>query len=710
MEPLFWVNNTLGNTYMKKANEILLFAVFLLYGSVAYSGTIAPPYEVGNWQGFRTAAVSYTFDDGYMSNLYSVAIPMFDEYGFKLTVYPVIDWGPNWTALQSAAVAGHEVGSHTVTHDSLDSLTIEQQTTQLVDSQNTINSYIPGNQCVTIAYPYCAPSDQALTATYYIGGRHCQGVVEANTPSNIFQISSIILGVSGINTAAGITAKDDTAAASKGWCVFLIHAIDNDSGYSPLSSAVLRQSLQYLDAHRGTFWVQTFANVVRYIRERNDVSIAELSSSDSSITLSVTDDLNDTIYNYPVTIRRPLPAGWPAANAVQNGHAAATSIVEVNSVRYVMFDAVPDDGNVVLIKAPGAPENLTAHAGYKKISLDWDDNNEADLAGYNVYRSATSGEGFAKLNSSLLSSSNYDDNDIPHDTNYYYVVTAADTNLIESLYSSEVSGHAAYNMTVKKCTVTAGKTEGFDGIAVSGDMNAVESDLADADYIRVIIDSNDVVSSYIQTFPIDGNSFKKGKFNCTIKENASSASFKFDTKTRKFSFTAKNIDLSGLDCPLVNVIEVGDYACEAEVNEAIVNGKKPIPIKLLMGIKDSLRVDKSKFARDRNTGNVTQIAVSGGFSVEDLNDANMADNDFTVGLAGQTFTIPAGSFKPGKNKFSCSKIVLLPDGEIAAATFDTNKCTFTLTIKNTNFAAGAGATDFGLEFGDFSETAKVSLP
>jgi hypothetical protein len=128
-----------------------------------------------------------------------------------------------------------------------------------------------------------------------------------------------------------------------------------------------------------------------------------------------------------------------------------------------------------------------------------------------------------------------------------------------------------------------------------------------------------------------------------------------------------------------------------------------------MGVKNSLRVDKSKFTRDRDTNNITRIAVSGGFSVEDLNDANMADNDFAVGLAGQPFTIPAGSFKPGKNKFSCSKIVL-SGNEIASAAFDFNKCTFTLTIKNTNFTADPGSTELDIDFASFNGSDEVSLP
>ena len=335
---------------MNKANRTFLLAAFLIAGNSGYCGTIAPPYEVGVWQGFRTAAVTYTFDD-HCSNQFVIAVPLFNEFDFDLTLYPVPNWGPNWTNIQNAAAAGHEVGSHTMSHANLSGLTIEQQTTELVNSQNIVNSYIPGQQCVTIAYPYCSPGNQALTATYYIAARTCSGQIVPSTPSNFYQISSIILGSTGVNTTAGIIAKYDAAAAAAGWCVFLIHGIDGDGGYSPLSSTILRESIQYLDSHRSTFWVSTFSNVSRYIKERNDVSVTEISNDGNNITLTVTDTLNNSIYNYPITIRRPLPADWPSATASQNGQAINARTVVANSTLYVMFDAVPDGGDVVLSKS-----------------------------------------------------------------------------------------------------------------------------------------------------------------------------------------------------------------------------------------------------------------------------------------------------------------------------------------------------------------------
>ena len=268
---------------------------------------------------------------------------MFNEpnFGFKSTLFEVTDptwYAPaNWNGLRNAASAGHEIGSHTVTHASLGGLTIPQQTIELANSQIAIDANITTQKCVTISYPNCSIGDQALIAQYYIAGRLCFGTINSSSPSNFFTLDSIILGNAGMNTTAGITAKDDAAAASNGWCVFLIHAIDTDNGFSPLSSTILRESLQYLDAHRSTFWVATFANVVCYIKERNDVSVSESSNTGDSITLSVTDTLNNTIYNYPITIRRPLPAGWGSANVSQNGQAVAFIYCggEFNGVCYV---------------------------------------------------------------------------------------------------------------------------------------------------------------------------------------------------------------------------------------------------------------------------------------------------------------------------------------------------------------------------------------
>jgi fibronectin type 3 domain-containing protein len=83
-----------------------------------------------------------------------------------------------------------------------------------------------------------------------------------------------------------------------------------------------------------------------------------------------------------------------------------------------------------------------ASAEAKNVVLVWDANTESDLAGYNIYRSATSGGGYSRLNSSLVpvsSSPEFTDANIPCGARFHYVATAVNTAGLESDYSNEVS-------------------------------------------------------------------------------------------------------------------------------------------------------------------------------------------------------------------------------------------------------------------------------
>jgi subtilisin family serine protease len=88
---------------------------------------------------------------------------------------------------------------------------------------------------------------------------------------------------------------------------------------------------------------------------------------------------------------------------------------------------------------PGAPTGLAASGGNAQVTLAWNANTEPDLAGYNVYRSTTSGGPYAKINGALVGTNAYLDTGVTNGTPYYYVVTAVDTAAQESGYSNQAS-------------------------------------------------------------------------------------------------------------------------------------------------------------------------------------------------------------------------------------------------------------------------------
>ena len=87
-------------------------------------------------------------------------------------------------------------------------------------------------------------------------------------------------------------------------------------------------------------------------------------------------------------------------------------------------------------EAPAAPTGLTAVGANAMITLDWADNTEPDLAGYNIYRS-TSTKVFTKINTSLITASTYIDSGLTNGTEYFYVVRAVDNSSNESVNSNE---------------------------------------------------------------------------------------------------------------------------------------------------------------------------------------------------------------------------------------------------------------------------------
>lgn len=315
---------------------------------------IATGYEVGKWYQFKTAAVSYTLDD-FCSKQYPVALPLFDKYGFKVTFNVVSGWSPNWTNLKTAAANGHEVACHTTNHTSLNTETVTQQDAAMKDCQTIINTNISNKKCLTIAYPNCNIGDKTTIAKYFIAGRICSGQIESSTPSDFYNISSLICGSQGsISTATNFNNSVNSAKTSKGWCVFLIHGIDDDGGYSPTSSSELSSHLSSMNTNIADFWIGTFLNVAQYIKERNAAAITETTITSDSLKMVLTDGLDNALYFADLTVRRTIPTAWAGAKVYLGTTALASTTTTVNGTKYVMFNIAPDAGNVYIVNTASA--------------------------------------------------------------------------------------------------------------------------------------------------------------------------------------------------------------------------------------------------------------------------------------------------------------------------------------------------------------------
>ena len=86
------------------------------------------------------------------------------------------------------------------------------------------------------------------------------------------------------------------------------------------------------------------------------------------------------------------------------------------------------------------PLSGSGNAAGQSVSLTWTASSSTDVTGYYAYRSTTSGSGYVKLDpSSPASTEQYTDSTVQSGTTYYYVVTAVDSNDVESDYSGQAT-------------------------------------------------------------------------------------------------------------------------------------------------------------------------------------------------------------------------------------------------------------------------------
>jgi len=88
---------------------------------------------------------------------------------------------------------------------------------------------------------------------------------------------------------------------------------------------------------------------------------------------------------------------------------------------------------------PATPAGLAAAPAAGVVTLTWNDGREPDLAGYAVYRSATTGGPYVRIGTPLLARPAFTDRSAPAGVASFYVVRAVDSSENVSVRSAEVS-------------------------------------------------------------------------------------------------------------------------------------------------------------------------------------------------------------------------------------------------------------------------------
>ncbi|MBI9018393.1 MAG: hypothetical protein JEZ07_14160 [Phycisphaerae bacterium] len=270
------------------------------------------------------------------------------------------------------------------------------------------------------------------------------------------------------------------------------------------------------------------------------------------------------------------------------------------------------------------------------------------------------------------------------------------TNTITMTKDKKVS--IQYELTpvdeVTKATFKAGKERnGTDSLYIKGYWNLTPEELLEADTLYFVIGTDDDTNIHQVTVNMDSENTRLYSNNTKLKYMANGAMFQFSQTKGSFIMLAANVDLSDLTAPINftfgRTVGAETLAHLINVEEAVINGKKPMPINYLFGQDDSLTITKSKAKANSKTGKVTASA-QGNISMITVPDISLVGYKINIATDGLDETIIVSEESPikktkNKNKFSYKRPKLFADTLVVTSLqFDFDKGTYKLSIKDSD--------------------------
>jgi len=132
----------------------------------------------------------------------------------------------------------------------------------------------------------------------------------------------------------------------------------------------------YLHDNRHHLWYDNFTDMTCYAQERDTAEIVNKTVAPDRIAFDMTSVLDETLFDYPLTIKVKLDAAWDRLTVTQdgkpvryfNGKPAESRLVRRGGGTYAFVKAIPDRGTVVLTKE-GAQKTYSGDADLAKLEF-----------------------------------------------------------------------------------------------------------------------------------------------------------------------------------------------------------------------------------------------------------------------------------------------------------------------------------------------------
>jgi peptidoglycan/xylan/chitin deacetylase (PgdA/CDA1 family) len=194
------------------------------------------------------AAVSFTFDDVPLS-AWENAVPLLAEHGVPATFYVALALADGGAFLglehvRALADAGHEVGSHTLTHYSLRHGTAEGLHRDALAGKRALEDAL-GRPVDHFSYPYAAltvAAKRRMDGAFATMRTSTRGVNEGRVDRGYLRAENLYSGASGLDLAR--VSRVLRRVEHGGWAIFYTHGVRDDPSPWDTSRVDFRSALE----------------------------------------------------------------------------------------------------------------------------------------------------------------------------------------------------------------------------------------------------------------------------------------------------------------------------------------------------------------------------------------------------------------------------------------------------------------------------------
>ena len=317
--------------------------------------------DVCLWNDDKLAAFTLTIDDNNEQNI-PFWKTMITKYDFHFSWFVITEAATqhnvkDWSLYNDLANLGSQIDAHDDRNwynNPADGETNPSDTDYLARLQATkakINTEVTSgnNNNLTYAYPY-GEGNETEARKVFIGIRGTNGVLNQANKVNYLDVNSVSSPHIYNNEAnrdkyilplLNKTNKLYGTNYYRGWASTHFH------GLGATGETLADEFLEYL-ANKSDLWVAGFTEVTQYSQSYATHNLTVDNVAATQIKFTLTDDMLDTAFNFPLSVKIKINDSWASVSATQNGNSTEAKIISNNGKKYALVKAVPDLGQVTI--------------------------------------------------------------------------------------------------------------------------------------------------------------------------------------------------------------------------------------------------------------------------------------------------------------------------------------------------------------------------